>query len=296
MIPNRPLIVPTDDHIRQAFGSLSRAETPDGLVDFMATIGPIIGDPHVVRIIAGTVVDISAMKPPERKIRFLDNLMETVNFPPEVAREINRMVDRVVVPKSFLDLAERLVSPMHNLAGGVLEPPFPVSEEAKQEVATGEVSRIVYDEVMACFQTLREDLLHHVANGFLIYTVSTLDMRDEVVENSVKGIPERLAVLDLVGVVCGMTLHHPETWPEAATRQHLITMLNESKSRDTAIQAYSDDGGELTSARKVMAAIDDMIIDYCQRAIRSRNRDMRPVAFWRRVLHNSPLDSVTPAG
>ena len=291
MIPTRPLRGPTRNNVLQAYGSVTYADAPDALVDFMATIGPTIGDPFIVRTIAVAVADICGMQPPERKIEHLDRLLGDVNFPPEVAREINRVTDRVVVPSEFVDLAAKLVPPMHNLTGAVLEPPFPVPEGARLQVETSSTARLVYDEIITSFQSLHDDLVRHISYGLLIYSVAPSPTREEVAQNASERIPERLALLDLAAGVCGMTLHHPETWPEGTNRMQLMTMLNEAKARDAAVQEYLDSGETITPVRNLMAIIDDLVIDYCQRAIRTRNRDLMPVAFWRQVLKNGPMGS-----
>jgi hypothetical protein len=255
----------------------------------MATIGPVVGDPFIVRTIAVAVVDISGMKPPERKIKYLDNLLSDINFPPEVAREINRIVDRIKPPPDFANLADRLVPPMSNLTGAILEPPFPVLEEARRQVVTSPVSRQAYDESVTAFQNLRDDLVRHISYGLVIHSVAPDPTRGELIDNAIERIPERLALLDLAAGIFGMTLHHPETWPKQQdTPLQLVATLNAAKARDTAVQKYVDDGNTITPARNLRAIVDDLVIDHCQRAISSGSRDLRTFAFWQQVMHNSP--------
>ncbi len=289
MIPTRPLRVPTPADVRYAYGRCSRAIAPATVIDFMATIGPVVGDPFIVRTIAVAVVDISGMKPPERKIKYLDNLLSDINFPPEVAREINRIVDRIKPPPDFANLADRLVPPMSNLTGAILEPPFPVLEEARRQVVTSPVSRQAYDESVTAFQNLRDDLVRHISYGLVIHSVAPDPTRGELIDNAIERIPERLALLDLAAGIFGMTLHHPETWPKQQdTPLQLVATLNAAKARDTAVQKYVDDGNTITPARNLRAIVDDLVIDHCQRAISSGSRDLRTFAFWQQVMHNSP--------
>lgn len=288
MMPSRPLRGPTPNDILRAFSHCSYAVAPNAIIDFMATIGPEVGDPFIVRTIAVAVVDISGMKPPARKVKHLDNLLDDVNFPPDVAREINRVIDLIHLPSDLRDLADRLVPPLHNLAGAVLEPPFPVSDQARDQVANSPVSQKVYDEVMASFHTRREDFVTHVGYGLLLHTVAPEPTRRKGVENSIERIPEHIALMDLAAGICGMTLHHPETWWGRKTRMELVTMYNHARARDTAVQEVVDSGETITPVRNLTAIIDDLVIDYCQRTMKADDQDLRPLPFWHQVLSNTP--------
>lgn len=288
MTPARPLRVPTPDNFLYAFSRCSYSVAPDPIINFMATIGPEIGDPFIVRTIAVAVVDISGMKPPERKVKHLDKLLDEINFPPEVAREINRVIDLIELPPRLRDLADWLVPPLHNLAGAVLEPPFPVSDEARDQVANSPISQKVYEEVMASFHNRREEFVTHVGYGLLLHTVAPEPTRQKGVQNSIEHIPEHIALVDVAAGICGMTLHHPETWRGRKSRMELVTMLNRARARDTAVQEVIDSGETITPVRNLTAIIDDLLIDYCQRTIKADNPDLTPLPFWRRLLGNTP--------
>ena len=289
MVKNRPLWLPTEAGIANAYRSCSRWITPAVMLDFMATIGPIVGDPFIVRTIAVTIVNISSMNPPVRKIRHLDMLLSDVNFPPEVSRAINSTLDRIIPPPDFVNLAERIITPMNNLTGALLEPPFPVPEGATERVMTDPVSRLAYDEAMTAFGNLRERFVRHVSYGLVMHTVAPDPTRDEIVTNAQEGIREHLAVMDMAAMMFGMILHHPDTWDETAVDPlRAVTLLNECKARDNTVQAYIDDGNTISQARKVLAMIDDLLIDHCERLVSSPDNDLSALPFWVRVRDNAP--------
>lgn len=289
MVENRPLWLPTEAGIANAYRSCTRWITPPVMLDFMATIGPIVGDPFMVRTIAVTIVNISSMNPPVRKIRHLDILLGDVNFPPEVSRAINSTLDRIVPPPDFVRLAERIITPMNNLTGALLEPPFPVPEGSTERVMTDRVSRLAHDEAITAFGNLRERFVRHVSYGLVMHTVAPDPMRGEIVTHAQEGIREHLAVMDMAAMMFGMILHHPDTWDEtAADRLRVVTLLNEAKARDIAIQEYIDEGNTISQPRKVLAMVDDLLINHCERLVSSPDSDLSAFPFWVRVHGNSP--------
>ena len=62
----------------------------------MTAIYPAINDVFIAYSIATAVAQIGCMRP-ARKIKHPDILLDEVNFPPSVAREINRVIDLAVV-------------------------------------------------------------------------------------------------------------------------------------------------------------------------------------------------------
>ena len=259
------------------------------LINFMATIGPIVGDPVIVRAIATSVSQIGGMRPPERKIKHLDDLMSQVRFPPEVAREIERVVDLVVAPKEFFKVADQMVTPVKDLTRAVREPLFPVSAEAVKRFNSSPVSRKCFEEVMASLLAVRDNLVHSISHNLVTYSLAPDMAREEMLEGALKLYPEYSALLDMSAGVCGMVLHHPETWPQGeATRMQLMVALNEAKAREAIVQEALDTNQNVTNARKVAAFLDDLLIDYCERTIAAGANDLSALPFWIRVQQNAP--------
>ena len=289
MVKNRPLWLPTEAGVANAYRSCSRSITPMVMLEFLTTIGPMIGDPFICRTIAVTLVNISGMHPPVRKIQHFDNLMQEVNFPPDVARVMNSMLDRIIPPSDFVRLADRLLTPMNNLTGALLEPPFPVSEEAAEWVRTDPVGIQAYDEAVTAIGNIRERFVRHVSYGLVMHTVAPDPTRDEIVKNAQEGIPEYLALIDMAAMMFGMILHHPDTWPkEPPEPLQAVTLLNEAKARDATVQAYIDEGNTISQGRKVLAMVDDLMIDHLERVVSSEESDLRTLPFWHRVRDNAP--------
>ena len=256
----------------------------------MATIGPIVGDPFIVRLIATSVSQISGMKPPERKIKHLDDLMSQVNFPPEVARAIEGVVDRVVVPRDFFRLADRMVTPPGDLTRAVRESIFPVSAEDPKGVRNSPLFRKCHEELMASLTTIRDDLVRSISHNLVTYSLAPESSREEMLEGALKLYPEYSALLDMAARACGMILHHPDTWPQGdATRFQLVTLLNEAKARDAAVQEALDSDRPVSNARKVAAYLDDLLIHYCERTIAAGADDLTTLPFWIRVHQNTPV-------
>ena len=293
--PRQKLRMPTPGAIRNAFNSCGRRQTPNELIDFMATIGPTIGDPFVVRLIAVEVARVANMKPPERKIKYLDNLFNTVNFPPKVAQEVNRAVDRVVVPPEFVMLAERIMPPLDNLTRPLLEPPLPASKKTSRQVMTSPVSRQCYDELMEAFKAVRDNFVDSISTNLVVHSVAPDPLRTDGLDNAVELIREIIDVMHTAATACGMVLHHPESWPSSRpTRLDLVTMLNEAKAREAAVQEMLDAEQTVTPLRKLTAIMDDLVIEYCERTIKSGGRDLRTFPFWKKVNNDTPAPEFEP--
>lgn len=259
----------------------------------MATIGPVVGDPTVVRLIATSVSQISGMKPPERKIKHLDDLMSQVNFPPEVVRAIEGVVDRVVVPREFFKLADQMVTPLNDLTRAVREALFPTSAEAAEaarRLRTSALSRKCHEELMASLIAVRDNLVRSISHNLVTYSLAADISRPEMLDGALKLYPEYSALLDMSARACGMVLHHPETWPSGeATRRQLMVLLNEAKARDATVQKAIDTDQPVTTIRKVTAYLDDLFIDYCERTIAGGANDLSTLPFWIRVHQNTPV-------
>ena len=257
----------------------------------MATIGPIVGDPFIVRLIATSVSQIGGMKPPERKIKHLDDLMSQVNFPPEVARAIERVVDRVVVPREFFKLADQMVTPLNDLTRAVREALFPASAEAANRLSTSALSRKCHEELMASLIAVRDNLVHSISHNLVTYSLAADTSRQEMLDGALKLYPEYSVLLGMSARACGMVLHHPETWPpgEAATRMQLMVLLNEAKAREATVQEALDTDQPVTTMRKMTAFLDDMFIDYCERTIAAGANDLSALPFWIQVHQNTPV-------
>ena len=258
----------------------------------MATIGPTVGDPFIVRLIATSVSQISGMKPPERKIKHLDNLMSEVNFPPEVAQAIERVVDRVVVPRDFFKLADQMVTPVSDLTRAVREglyPPSPQATEAAKRLSASALSRKCRAELMTSLIAIRDNLVHSISHNLVTYSLAPDTSREEMLEGALKLYPEYSALLDMSARACGMILYHPETWPTAdATRMQLMVLLNEAKAREATVQEALDSDQDVTTIRKMTAFLDDLFIDYCERTIAAGANDLSTLPFWIRVNQNTP--------
>ena len=161
----------------------------------MATIGPIVGDPFVVRLIATSVSQISGMKPPERKIKHLDDLMSQVNFPPEVAQAIERVVDRVVVPRDFFRLADRMVTPPGDLTRAVREGIFLETPEAAKQFRNSPLFRKCHEELIASLTTIRDDLVRSISHNLVTYSLAPESSREEMLQGALKLYPEYSALL-----------------------------------------------------------------------------------------------------
>ena len=286
MTPARPLHLLTPAEVRRIFDE--PREIPAVLRDFMAVISPVVDDDFITSLIAVAVTGVGSMRR-DRKIKHLDKMMSEVNFPRAVAREIDRVVDHVQAPREYRRAAGRIVPPLENLTGGMLEtgPPFPTF---KFTGPMSPVQRLAYDEAMESFRVRRDDFVHHVAHALLCHTLTPDTFRQRNAQDVIDRILKHVQYLDLAASICGVTLHNPSTWQDdKVDRMQVITTLNEARLRDDLVQQRIDDALHVSPARHVLAAIDDLVIEYCQRAVKGRSRDLRPIAFWQRALRNSPF-------
>ncbi len=269
MTAARPLRVPTEAQIRRAFNSYP--SPPKELSRFMTAIYPVVDDVFITYTIATAVAQIASMGP-ARKIKHLDILLGEVNFPPSVAREINRTIDLVVVPPGYTRAAERLLPPLENLAGALTEP-------------DAALPRQTYREVMQSFETIRADFVKYVSNGFVGFTVAHESWRERFLRSAVEKIPERIRNIDKIAAICDSVLQAPATWQEpAVTPMRLVAILNASKARDDEAQQLVDDGATLSAARAFLTIIDELIIDHCERDMKAGPPPSQTAAFWQQVL------------
>ena len=286
MIPPRPLRLPTYAEVRQAFDA--PRELPAEVRQFMATIAPVLGRDSLAASTASLVVMIAAEEP-DRKVKRLDLLLSEINFPREVVREINTFVDHVSAPPEYRRIAERIVPPLENLTGAMLEtePPFPVFKFTEP---MSELQRLVYDEAMTSFVALRDDHVRTFTSFMFCNDMAPDFLRRQDTPKLIDHVIKRIEYLDFAAGICGVTLQNPYTWEEnKVDRMKVIATLNDCQTRADAMQEMVDNDVDVSPARHVLAIVDDLIIDYCQRAVRLRSRDVRPLAFWLRVLGNSPF-------
>lgn len=229
MTPARPLIVPAPSDIRRIFDE--PRQPPKALRDFMQAAGPMIKDDFITEIAASVVASIAA-SPPGMRIKRLDKLTSEVNFGPVLAREVTRAADRLNAPREFVEAAERLVPPLENLAGGLLEtgPPFPVFrfEEPMSPEQEG-----AYRESMTSLSQVRRELVHHVCYSLIVDSVSPLSHREDNMERFTKYIIDGIERFDVAASICGVTLHHPSTWHwDEADQKNLIFTMHRSEARE----------------------------------------------------------------
>ena len=262
------------------------------LIEFMATIGPVVGDPTIVRHIATSVSQIGGMEPPERKIKHLDDLMSQVRFPPEVARAIEGVVDRVVVPREFFKLADRMVAPTKELRRAIREAILTesaASSEAIKQVRNSPIYRKCHEELMTSLTTSRDNLVRSIGHNLVTFSLAPDTSRQEMLDGALKLYPEYSALLDMSARACGMILHHPETWPQSeATRMRMMVLLNQAKAREATVQEALDKDLPVSNARKVAAFLDDLFIAYCERTIAAGANDLSTLSFWVRVQQTAP--------
>ena len=287
MAPARPLRVPAPSDIRSIFDE--PRQPPKALRDFMQTAAPIIKDVFITGVAASVVASIAASSPGMR-IKRLDKLTSEVNFPPALSSEVARTADRLRAPREYVEAAERMVPPLENLAGGLLEtgPPFPVFrfEEPMSPEQAG-----AYRESMTSLDRVRKEFVRHVCYSLIADSVSPRTQRDDNIERFTKYAIEGIECFDVAANICGVTLHNQSTWQwEKADQKNLIFTMHRCEARDLQMQELVLQEKIISPARNVLSIIDDSIIDYCKRTIKARPtaRNYFALAYWRQVLANTP--------
>lgn len=272
MPPTRNLKIPSESEIRRTFDRWRRP--PPVLRDFMLTIAPIVDNDFITCTIALAVTHIGSMRP-DRKIQHLDNLLDEVNFPREVAREINNVIDLIEPPPEFYRVAQKFVPPLTTLTAALRPPRHPLPRQAHQEALTS-------------FNDLRDQFVKDLAYGFVSHTVAHESQREEGIQRAVDQIGKRIRRIDTASAVCDFTLRSPAWQERTVTPLMVVTLLNAAKARDAEVQKQIDENIPLTDARSVRAIIDDLTISHCERAINTRTQQLKPFAFWEEAIRNAP--------
>ena len=287
MTPARPLIMPAPSDIRRVFDE--PRQPPKALRDFMKAAAPLIEDDFITEIAASVVASIAA-SPPGMRIKRLDKLTSQVNFGPALAREVTRTADRLNAPQEYVEAAERIIPPLENLAGALLEtgPPFPAFrfEEPMSPEQEG-----AYRESMTSLGEVRKEFVHHVCYSLIVDSVSPRSHREDNIERFTKYIIDGIGRFDAAVSICGVTLHNPSTWQwDKADQKNLIFTMHRSEARELQMQELMLQERDISPARHVSSMIDDCIIDYCKRTIKARPsaRNLSALAYWRQVLANTP--------
>ena len=287
MTPARPLSVPTPADIRSIFDE--PRQPPKVLRDFMQAAAPIIKDDFITEVAASVVASIAASSPGMR-IKRLDKLTSEVNFGSVLADEVVRTADRLNAPREYVEAAERMVPPLENLAGALLEtgPPFPVFrfEEPMSTEQEG-----AYRESMTSLGHVRKEFVHHVSYSLIVDSVSPRSQREDNIGRFTKYITEGIERFDVAASICGVTLHNPSTWQwDKADQKNLIFTMHRCEARELRMQELILQEKVISPARSVLSTIDETIVDYCKRTIRSRPsaRNLSALAYWRQVLANTP--------
>ena len=291
MTPARPLSVPVPSDIRRIFDE--PRQPPKALRDFMRAAAPMIKDDFITEIAASVVASIAA-SPPGMRIKRMDKLTSQVNFTPELAREVTRTADRLNAPREYVEAAERIIPPLENLAGGLLEtgPPFP---RFKFEEQMSPEQEGAYQESMDSLGEARKELVHHVGYSLIVDSVSPRSHREDNIERFTKYIIEGVERFDVAASICGVTLHNPSTWQwgpsePRADQKNLIFTMHRCERRELQMQELILQERDISPARHVSSIIDDCIINYCKRTIKARPsaRNLTALAYWRQVLANTP--------
>ena len=287
MTPARPLSVPTLSDIRSIFDE--PRQPPKVLRDFIQAAAPIIKDDFITELTASVVASIAASSPGMR-IKRLDKLTSEVNFGSALAGEVTRTADRLNAPREYVEAAERMVPPLENLAGALLEtgPPFPVFrfEEPMSPEQEG-----AYQESMASLGKVRKEFVHHVGYSLIVDSVSPRSHREDNIQRFTKNIIDGIERFDVAASICGVTLHNPETWQwDKADQKNLIFTMHRCEARELQMQELLLQERDISPARHVSSTIDESIVDYCKRTIKARPsvRNLTALAYWRQVLANTP--------
>ena len=287
MTPARPLSIPAPSDIRRIFDE--PRQPPKALRDFMQAAAPMIEDDFITEIAASVVASIAA-SPPGMRIKRLDKLMGEVNFTPDLAREVSRTADRLNAPREYAEAAERMVPPLENLAGGLLETGHPFPTFRFEEPMSPEQEG-AYRESMTSLGQVRKELVHQVCYSLIVDSVSPRSQREDNIERFTKYVTDGIEQFDIAASICGVTLHNPSTWQwDKADQKNLIFTMHRCEARDLQMQELMLQDKIASPARNVASIIDDSIIDYCKRTIKARPsaRNLSALAYWRQVLANTP--------
>ena len=136
-----------------------------------------------------------------------------------------------------------------------------------------------------------------VGEELVAFTVSHASTRDDFWQHIVDKIPKRVRDIDKIAGICASVLQAPATWQEqTVTPLQLVAMLNTSKAHDNEVASLFNDGVSLTAEFAFMTIIDDMIIDYCERAASAgRRRELQTAAFWQQVPDVAASRGLIPA-
>ena len=265
--PSPHLRLPTDAQVRRAF-QRRQSPTPE-LHQFMRTIAPMVKNRMITYIIAASASYIGGMGE-ERRAQHLANLMESVNFPQDVARELRQAVDQITTPEEYLRDADRLSPSLENLTAAFLPPD---DDPPRQQV---------YDEIMEAFDGSRQHLVREIGRALVGYGVTHESMRERYLNNAVATLPSRMRGIDAAAQVCNEVLHqNPAAWPERRLNPAQVARLQgEARARDNEVQKIIDEDHNVEPNRYVLAIIDEMIMSHCERAIAARSRHLAPFAFW----------------
>ena len=255
----------------------------------MRAAAPIIKDDFITEVAASVVASIAASSPGMR-IKRLDKLTSEVNFGPALSAEVTRAADRLNAPREYVEAAERMVPPLENLAGALLEtgPPFPVFrfEEPMSPQQEG-----AYRESMTSLGKVRKEFVHHVGYSLIVDSVSPRSHREDNIQRFTKYIVDGIERFDVAASICGVTLHNPSTWQwDEADQKNLIFTMHRCEGRELRMQELILQERDISPARHVSSTIDESIIDYCKRTINARPsvRNLSALAYWRQVLANTP--------
>ena len=265
--PSPLLRLPSDAQIRRTF-QRRQSPTPE-LHQFMRTIAPMVKNRMITYIIASSASYIGAMGP-ERRARHLANLMESVNFPQDVARELRQAVEQITTPEEYLRDADRLAPSLENLTAAFVAP----EDDAPRQQ--------VYDEVMEAFDGSRQHLVREIARALVGYGVTHESMRERYLHNAAATLPSRMRGIDVAAQICNEVLHdNPAAWQERRlTPAQVARLQSEARTRDDEVQKIIDEDHDVEPNRYVLAIIDEMIMGHCERAIAARSRHLAPFAFW----------------
>ncbi len=272
----RPLRIPTKARLRREF--LKRKLPIPELLSFMEFVANREKSIFFAYTLASELSRIATMRS-DLKIKYLDNLMEEVNFPRWMREEINLVIDLIEPPPDYVEAAERVITSLANLTGVMVRP-----NARREPVRAG-----VHQDVVAAFQTVRGRFVYDVAHAFIGYSAAHISVEEEFLDFAITRIIERLEEFGRIAVMCNDALQTNTGWlEETATRVQVIGLLNESKVRDKAVQDRVDNQEEVGRERIILATIDELIITHCEQAMLERTNELQTIAFWREVLMQAP--------